>query len=99
MFIKPMTAISDIKQLQNVNNLQKSTDQGSFKNIFEDAIKDVYDANKKVDENAYNLVAGNTDNLHTMQIDLEKAQLSTSYMIQLRNKTLESYNEIIRITV
>ena len=99
MFIKPMTPITDITSLQNTQGADKKQDINPFKNIFQDALDDVYATSKAVDDNAYDLVAGNTDDLHNLQIELSKAELSVSYMVQLRNKSLEAYNEMMRITV
>lgn len=39
------------------------------------------------------------DNLHDIEIDAVKADLALSAMISIRNKALEAYNEIMRITL
>ena len=45
------------------------------------------------------LAAGQTDNLHRVMLDLEKAKLSFELMVQVRNKLLEGYQEIMRMQI
>ena len=45
------------------------------------------------------LATGQTDDAHTEPIAAAKAQLSVELLVQLRNKALEAYNEIMRINL
>jgi flagellar hook-basal body complex protein FliE len=45
------------------------------------------------------LATGNIDSLHTLTIDLAKAELAVQTLVQVRNKALDAYNEIMRITL
>ncbi len=45
------------------------------------------------------LHAGGEKNLHEAMISLEKADISTRYMIQVRNKAIDAYQEIMRMQV
>jgi flagellar hook-basal body complex protein FliE len=45
------------------------------------------------------LAAGDTDNLHQVMIALEEAKLSFQLMVQVRNKLLESYQDILRMQI
>jgi flagellar hook-basal body complex protein FliE len=44
-----------------------------------------------------NLAAGETDNIHHVMLSLEKAKLSFQLMLQVRNKALEAYQEVMRM--
>jgi flagellar hook-basal body complex protein FliE len=45
------------------------------------------------------LALGETDNLHQAMIGLEKTRLTFELMLQVRNKALEAYQELMRMQV
>ena len=53
----------------------------------------VTDANSAVDD----LVSGKTINTHEVMIKLEEAHLALQWTIQIRNRALEAYQEIMRM--
>ncbi|MEG1613893.1 MAG: flagellar hook-basal body complex protein FliE [Oscillospiraceae bacterium] len=85
---------------QSVLGTEKTDNGGlSFQSIFKDAINDVKETDKALEFEAYRLATGQTDNLHDITIASTKASLSVELFVQLRNKALESYNEIMRMGV
>ncbi len=50
----------------------------------------------KMDED---LVLGKTDNIHSVMIASQKAEISLSFAVEVRNKLLEAYKEIMRIQI
>ncbi|NCC86340.1 MAG: flagellar hook-basal body complex protein FliE [Clostridia bacterium] len=71
----------------------------SFQSIFKDAINDVKETNATLEDEAYRLATGQTDNLHDITIASTKASLSVELFVQLRNKALESYNSIMNMGI
>ena len=47
----------------------------------------------------YLLMTGQLDDAHTLPIAEAKAGIALDVLITLRNKTIESYNELIKINV
>lgn len=45
----------------------------------------------------YALSVGETDDPHNLMIAANKAELSVELLVQLRNKALESYDQLIKI--
>jgi flagellar hook-basal body complex protein FliE len=45
------------------------------------------------------LATGNVDNLHQIMIRLEETRLSFQLMMQVRNRVLDSYQEVMRMQV
>jgi flagellar hook-basal body complex protein FliE len=45
------------------------------------------------------LAAGETDNLHQVMVSLEEAKLSFQLALQVRNRLLEAYQDILRMQV
>lgn len=100
--IKQINSIGDLQKLNKVlsQDKQQLNDSGvSFKNIFTDAINDVKETNETLQNEAYKLATGQTDNLHDITIASTKASLSVELFVALRNKSLDAYNEIMRMGV
>lgn len=52
---------------------------------------------KSAMEAAEQLAAGKADSPHEVMIRLEEAHLALSWTVQVRNRVLEAYNEIMRM--
>jgi hypothetical protein len=48
---------------------------------------------------AAELATGEVDNLHQVMLKLDEAKLSFQLMVQVRNKLLEAYQDILRMQV
>ena len=65
----------------------------------EDTIQNVYDTQKDVEQKQYLLATGQLEDAHSLPIAQAKAELSLEVMISLRNKAMEAYNEILKMSV
>lgn len=105
MFIEPiqtMKVIEGIGDLQkNEKNKERTSEvaQVPFKSIFADAIEDVKKTADQVNIDAEKLATGKSDDLHQYAIDITKAQVSLEFLVELRNRTLEAYNEVMRMGI
>lgn len=102
MFIEPMQTLGSIQGIENsrfFRPVEKTDKVSSFQSIFKEAIENVKETDDKVRQNSYLLATGQVDNLHNIMIDNVKAQMSVEMLVQLRNKALESYNELMRINL
>ena len=70
-----------------------------FKDIFKNTVNQVKETQADVEHKQYLLSTGQLDDAHTLPIAEAKAGLALDVMISLRNKTMESYNELIKINV
>jgi flagellar hook-basal body complex protein FliE len=82
-------------------NLKKSAEREtkSFLEIVEDFLKEVNDEQLKAREVEKALSRGEVRNLEEALLAIEKADLSLRLAVELRNKALESYQEIMRMQV
>ena len=78
---------------------KSSTGQTVFADIFQNAINDVITTEDEYQKAKYMLATWQTDDPHTEPIAAAKAQLSLDLLIQLRNKALDAYNEVMRINL
>lgn len=70
-----------------------------FKDVFQNVVNQVYDTQRDVEEKQYLLATGQLDDAHTLPIAEAKAALSLEMMITLRNKALEAYNELMKMSI
>ena len=70
-----------------------------FGSLFSSLIQNVKDTDAEFTQAQYLLATGQLDDAHTLPIAEAKAGLTLDVFLTLRNKTLESYNELIKINV
>ena len=75
------------------------TESSDFGSHLKDALGDVSDLQQKADEAIHRLVGEGKGDLQDTMIALEKADVSFRLMMQIRNKVLEAYQEIMRMQV
>lgn len=70
-----------------------------FGQALKNSIAEVNQAQVSADRAAEQIAAGETKNLHGAMIKLEEADISMRLMVQVRNKAVEAYQEIMRMSV
>lgn len=77
----------------------KAESAKGFSDLLFNAVKEVNKLHQTADKAIQNVQAGNTGGLHEAMIALEKADVSFRTMLTVRNKLIESYQEIMRMQV
>ena len=99
-FITPMQLWSSIGFTDESQRTAVVNEEASlFQDIFKNTINQVRETQADVEHKQYLLSTGQLDDAHTLPIAEAKAGLSLDVLISLRNKTLESYNEIIKLSI
>ena len=70
-----------------------------FAEALKGSVAEVNQAQVAADRAAEQMAVGETKNLHETMIKLEEADISLRLMVQVRNKALEAYQEIMRMQV
>lgn len=73
--------------------------QKTFSETLTDAIGTVNQLQKSSDKAAQDLATGRTDNVADVMIAAEKADIALRVMVQVRNKIVDAYNEIMKMQV
>lgn len=73
--------------------------QGSFKQVLQDSLREVNQLQHAADRSIEQLIAGRSKNLHETMIAMEKADISFRLMMEVRNKIIEAYHEVMRMQV
>ncbi|MBN1380281.1 MAG: flagellar hook-basal body complex protein FliE [Deltaproteobacteria bacterium] len=76
-----------------------STPLGSFTDALRNAVNEVDQLQHEADTAITNAQTGKAGSLHEAIIALEKADVSFRTMLQIRNKVIEAYQEIMRMQV
>lgn len=71
----------------------------TFKSVLEKSINEVNDLLTTSEQKTVGLAAGRSENLHEVAIATEKAETALKLLVQVRNKALEAYHEIMRMQV
>jgi flagellar hook-basal body complex protein FliE len=71
----------------------------SFADFLNNAIQDVNKLQLESERLNEAFAMGKTDNIHQVMIAAEKADIALQFTIQLRNKLVDAYQEIMRMSV
>lgn len=79
--------------------LENRTGELSFRDSIKNFIYDVDGMQKDADEKTKLFMAGEISNIHDVMVAVEKANTSFQLLMELRNKMLDAYQEIKRMSV
>jgi flagellar hook-basal body complex protein FliE len=101
MQIKDITNFPNVAGLGGPEAPAKAADgkAGSFANVLQDSLGEVNQMQQKADAAITALATGEKVSLHETMIAMEQADVSFRLMMQVRNKIVEAYQEILRMQV
>lgn len=97
--IVPIQKLSTLDELAVSGGGQAQPTGLPFQSVFQDAVNNVKQTDTALNQEVYKMTTGQSDNLHDVVIASQKASLSVELLVQMRNKVLDSYNEIMRMSV
>jgi flagellar hook-basal body complex protein FliE len=71
----------------------------SFSQVLEQAVNEVDNKMKVANADKSSLLTGETNNLHQAMISMQESSVAFSLMVEVRNKLVESYQELMRMQV
>ncbi|MDR7415632.1 MAG: flagellar hook-basal body complex protein FliE [Armatimonadota bacterium] len=71
----------------------------AFAEALERAVRSADELQRRADAAAAALADGRTDDVHAVMVAVEEANLALQLAIQVRNRLLEAYQELIRMQV
>ena len=71
----------------------------SFADTLKEAVHTVNHLQKESDRKAQNLAAGKAKNIPEVLIAAEKADIAFKMMVQVRNKIIDAYHEVMKMQV
>ncbi len=70
-----------------------------FASVFQSAIDNVRQTNRAQVDLEYQLSTGQIDNPAELNLAISKATAAAELLMQMRNKALDAYNELMRISI
>lgn len=105
MFITPLTPITPIRTLGELSGAADVRKEPfgikdlPFGDVLGAAIQDLKDTEIKSNNDSSLIAYGDIDDLHTIGIDATKAYLAERLVIEIRNRAMEAYTELMRINI
>ncbi len=97
--VADMTMAAHLKGLAKPQAAPVQKMGDTFGEMLKTSIAEVNQMQVAADRAAEQVAAGETKNLHGAMIKLEEADISLRLMVQVRNKAVEAYQEIMRMQV
>tara|TARA_B100000700_G_C14876816_1_gene776066 strand:+ start:633 stop:941 length:309 start_codon:yes stop_codon:yes gene_type:complete len=102
-----MTNLDNLKNIIQPNEIQpnkseqkpKSDSGESFGNMVHDFLSKVSEDGANATEETKKVLSDKSENVHDAMVALEEASLSFQMMLEVRNRMLESYQELKRTQV
>src|SRR5580698_170647 len=94
-----LSFVNDLKEMTKCTAGAGEAEGTSFSSYLGKSLADVNRLLATADEKQTELAVGKTENLHDAMISVEKAETALKLMVQVRNKALDAYHEIMRMQV
>ncbi len=85
--------------LRGTDASRKPEDARSFADTLKDVVQDINRQQVESGETSLRFMAGEVEHVHEAMIAMQKAKTSFEFMVEVRNKLLEGYKEIMRMQV
>ena len=103
MAIVPISGIGSVGSLAGLNPTQPATSSAnaveSFQNLLSDALGKLQQGQAETDQAVNQLAAGGPVDLHTVALAVEENSLDFQLAMQVRNKLVDAYQEVVRMQV
>lgn len=73
--------------------------EGDFKNTMNSFLSDVNELNLDVDKKIEQFAAGEIKDVHQVMVAVEEASIAFKLMMEVRNKLMKAYQEVMRMQV
>jgi len=98
--VNPLGSDSRSRAMQKVSPGSDGEDMiGSFSDALKKAVNDLSALERNSSDKTNDLVTGKLENVHDLMIAMEKSKIGLSMAIEVRNKVIESYKEVMRMQI
>ena len=95
--LDPVSAISSISSLDSLRPLAQAGKPGEFQSVLEGTIKTLEATNHEATDAVQKFMTGENEELHTTVLAAQKAEIAFDLGLQVRNKVISAYQEIMRM--
>jgi flagellar hook-basal body complex protein FliE len=88
------------QSLARIEPLKPATSGASdFGQLVSNLLQDVNESQNQASDAIAQLASGKTDNVHQVMIALGKAEVSFNYMLEIRNRLLDAYKQLMQMQI
>ncbi len=96
--ITPVTMIT-VPQVAPVDASSAAGGTGAFQSMLEGMIGNVEQSQTQAHQAAQNFLSGGDEELHSVALAAQRADLQFNLFLQVRNKAVSAYQEVMRMQV
>jgi len=93
----PISSINPSAALDAAKSTVTGSKPGEFRNVLETAIQDVEHFQNQASQQVSKFLSGESEELHTAAMATQKAELAFELGLQVRNKVVQAYQEVMRM--
>ena len=93
----PISSISSISNLAAIQAPAQTTQPGAFQSVLNGAIQTIESANSDATVAVQKFLNGENEELHTAALAVQKANLTFDLGLQVRNKVVDAYQQIMQM--
>ena len=95
--INRIADIAPVTPVTPLGSSSKTDKPGDFQNMLQSAIERVESSRSAANDAVNQFVSGENQDLHTTMLATQRASLDFELFLQVRNKVVQSYQEIMRM--
>jgi flagellar hook-basal body complex protein FliE len=99
MSIDSIASIANVSMLDPALGSAAAAQQGGFSQMVAKGLDDVNQKLLSTQTDLQKLAVGDVQNLHQVMINLEEARMSFQLLMQVRNRVLEAYQDVMKMSV
>lgn len=99
MLINEITPLTPLWETEKPEATKEAGFESMFGGIFKSAIDNVKETDAEKTQLQYLMATGQLDNPAELTLASSKYEMSVNLLVQLRNRAVEAYNEIMRISL
>ena len=93
----PISSITPIAGLPPIQAPGQASRPGAFQNVLEGAIRSIEGAQTNAADAVQKFLSGESEEVHTTALAVQQAQITFDLGLQVRNKVIDAYQEIMRM--
>jgi len=97
--ISPISSIAPIAGAPATSATAKAGGSGSFSSLLEGAIQGVEQPAAQADQAVQSFLSGENEDIHTVALATQRASLAFDLGMQMRNKVVAAYQEVMKMQI
>jgi flagellar hook-basal body complex protein FliE len=94
-----ISAIQKIAIPEAINAAPKAQETNAFRSALDGAVQQLGNSSAAAEQSVQHFLSGSAEDLHSTALAVQRAELELELALQVRNKVVQAYQEIMRMPV